>query len=287
MLNRYMQRHNSLRNELLSTSSDSSFAGLRHNVLQLSRELTVLARTSIIKTHHASCSSPFEQEFVRPVHSSSTAQLQSLYASKRAHYAKVHFHNVTLKRFELKCLQQRNTRISNSGKQLGIWMFKKWKQLCYIKRRLRALMDHRDLHCLQQKYASWKMFYHHHQQHRRYMYSIVKTRHVHKRQHQISRVCLSIWYSYTARIRTFRIQLKAIALRVHKIHRYVREWRVIAARTIQMKRLIRKALASTRDRLFLSWKQWTRTHIAMRRQFCKRWDKRKEAAAFRQWKIEM
>ncbi len=271
MIHYYIQKHREMRNQIVQRR-----ALHLHENKKLNKELAVLSRTSIVATQRKVSAVP---TMCKSKLSDST-QLSLL----DAHYARMKFVNVTLARFTQKCSKEHEKMISKRGRDLGIFTFYKWKRVCYIKRRLRELIDNSDESCMRMKYNTWKDTHRQVSNARRYIYSTVRSKHIFLVNRNTKRLCILIWQSYTERVVLFRKNLWKRALRFHKMYKYILEWRVVCVRMMNMRKFIRASLASLRDRLFLKWKELAKRQISIRRQFIKKWQLRKASIIIEKWK---
>ena len=271
MLQYYIQRHGSMRNQLVQHRRMLQ----PHQLINLNRELSVLTRTSIVASQRTAPRTPF-------LTMNPTSKDTDTIRRVEAHYARMKFVNVTLARFTNKCQVEHDKMITKRGKELGIWTFYKWKKMCHIKQRLRELLDNSALTCMRLKYKKWQAICFNNG--RRYIYSTVRTKHIHLEQQRTRRACFVIWRTYTKRLQRLRLAIWKVSLRSYKIYKYILEWRMVGVRIKKMRKFIRKSLASSRDKHFLLWQDITQYQIAVRRRFVTKWQLRKAAGSFRKWK---
>ena len=275
-----IHRHNAMRDlqcgwNAAAQSTSRTFQPNLHSLLK--RELSVLTRTSILSKLHNRSPSPLEL-FVRPQQT-----IDSQNDKLKEYYAKLHFTNVTVMRFQTKCQAQHDRRIAKRGRMLGIWIFNKWSKITRIKRMVKDLMNKSDLQRLRYPFLKWKKIFRKKKEYVRFAYSVVRSRNIYNTNYNTCTVCFDIWHQYTKRIQKFRIRLWKISLQSNKICQTLMSWRKVTVRKIKLRHFMTVCLASKLQGAFLTYKNNVRQQIKKRNQFVQKWIKRHELAAFQKW----
>lgn len=275
MLQSLILQHHAMRDQLPTPSSRHLHHHDSHKIdISVRNELSVLRRNTITRQAKRAKLAPIGR--TQHVEHAKLVALQE-------HQDKMHFEHVILARFTIKCAHRHERYMSQRGRALGISIFQKLKIMSTIKRRLRNLMSSTRLGRLRNCWLQWYQRLKYKQDRRRYMYSIVRTRHLHRVKRETETLCINLWRSYTKRLQKFRHRLWRIALDIQRITRVLAGWRVEIVRSIKLRHLLQRTLATKQLRIFLSWNEQIKKQLEVRRNILQKMRHRVLATGYKTW----
>jgi hypothetical protein len=275
MLQGFLQQHNAMRNQLPNPSSRRlHHCDSRKIDESVRNELSVLKRTTITRRR--------QRAKLACIGSTQHVE-QALLATLQAHHDKMHFEHVILARFTIKCAQRREQLMAQRGRALGINIFKKLKLMSAIKRRLHDLMRSKRLALLRYCWLQWHQRFKYTQNRRRYVYSIVRTRHLQQVQKRTRQVCVDLWRSYTTKIICFKHGLWRVALDIQQMASIFAGWREEIVQLIKLRCLLQCTLTSRKHRMFFSWREQIKKQLELRQKILQKMRHRQLANGYKTW----
>ena len=275
MLQRLILQHHAMRDQLPTPSSRHLHHRDSHKIdISVRNELSVLRRNTITRQAKRAKLAPIGR--TQHVEHAKLAALQE-------HQDKMHFEHVTLARFTIKCAHRHERYMSQRGRALGISIFQKLKIMSTIKRRLCNLMSSTRLGKLRSCWLQWYQRLKYKQDRHRYMYSIVRTRHLHRVKRETRQVAFNLWRSYTKRLQKFRHRLWRIALDIQRMTRVLAGWRVEIVRSIKLRHLLRRTLATKQLRILLTWSEQIKKQLEVRSNILQKMRHRVLATGYKTW----